>query len=74
MRSVPAQRIQHLPHWRYAQASSSIDSCQRWSGWAGFSTTIKWHTLLDWCRSVPSFIHVSDGKLGDVNVLDILRL
>jgi hypothetical protein len=30
------------------------------------------HTLLDLRGSIPSFIHISDGKLGDVNVLDIL--
>jgi hypothetical protein len=28
--------------------------------------------LLDLRGSIPSFIHISDGKLHDVNVLDLL--
>jgi len=30
------------------------------------------HTLLDLRGNIPSFIHISDGKLHDVNVLDLL--
>jgi len=30
------------------------------------------HTLLDLRGVIPSFVHISDGKLHDVNVLDIL--
>ena len=30
------------------------------------------HTLLDLRGNIPSFIHISDGKMGDVNVLDIM--
>ncbi len=30
------------------------------------------HTLLDLRGAIPSFIHISDGKLHDVNVLDLL--
>ena len=33
---------------------------------------IKLHTLLDLRGAIPAFIHISDGKLHDVNVLDIL--
>ena len=33
---------------------------------------VKLHTLLDLCGPIPSFIHISDGKLHDVNVLDLL--
>ena len=43
--------------------------------WAPFRTAkaaIKLHTLLDLRGSIPSFIHISDGKLHDVNVLDLL--
>ncbi len=32
------------------------------------------HTLLDLRGAIPAFIHISDGKMGDVNVLDILPL
>lgn len=35
-------------------------------------SAVKLHTLLDLRGPIPSFIHVSDGKLHDVNVLDIL--
>jgi Transposase DDE domain len=30
------------------------------------------HTLLDLRGNIPSFIHISDGKLHDVNILDQL--
>src|ERR1039458_5150037 len=33
---------------------------------------IKLYTLLDLRGAIPAFIHISDGKLHDVNVLDIL--
>lgn len=31
---------------------------------------MKLHTLLDLRGNIPSFIHISDGKLHDVNILD----
>jgi len=43
--------------------------------WALFRTTksaVKMHTLLDLKGSIPSFIHISDGKMGDVHALDLL--
>ena len=61
----------------YALDSSTIDLCLSLFGWAPFRTTkaaIKLHTLLDLRGNIPSFIHISDGKMGDVNVLDILPL
>ena len=61
----------------YALDSSTIDLCLSLFGWAPFRTTkaaIKSHTLLDLRGNIPSFIHISDGKMGDVNVLDILPL
>jgi len=42
---------------------------------AHFRTTkaaVKMHTLLDLRGNIPSFIHVSDGKLADVHALDLL--
>ena len=33
---------------------------------------VKMHTLLDLRGNIPSFIHVSDGKLADVHALDLL--
>ena len=61
----------------YALDSSTIDLCLSLFDWAPFRSTkaaIKLHTLLDLRGAIPAFIHISDGKLGDVNVLDILPL
>jgi IS4 transposase len=35
-------------------------------------SAVKLHTLLDLRGNIPTFIHISDGKLHEVNVLDIL--
>ena len=32
------------------------------------------HTLLDLHGNIPIFLHISDGKLHDVNILDLLSL
>ncbi len=59
----------------YALDSTTIDLSLSLFPWAPFRTTkaaVKMHTLLDLRGSIPSFIHISDGKLHDVNVLDVL--
>ena len=59
----------------YALDSSTIDLCLSMFPWAHFRSTkaaVKMHTLLDLRGPIPTFIHISDGKLGDVNVLDLL--
>ena len=59
----------------YALDSTTIDLCLSVFPWAHFRTTkaaVKMHTLLDLRGSIPSFIHVSDGKLHDVQALDML--
>ena len=59
----------------YALDATTIDLCLSVFPWAHFRQTkaaIKLHTLLDLRGNIPSFIHISDGKLHDVNVLDIL--
>ena len=59
----------------YALDSSTIDLCLSLFPWARFRKTrgaVKLHTLLDLRGNIPSFIHISDGKLHDVNLLDIL--
>jgi hypothetical protein len=61
----------------YALDSSTIELCLSLFDWAPFRSTkaaIKLHTLLDLRGSIPAFIHISDGKLHDVNVLDILPI
>src|SRR6202521_5099309 len=59
----------------YALDSTTIDLCLSMFPWAHFRSTkaaVKMHTLLDLRGPIPTFIHISDGKLGDVNVLDLL--
>ena len=59
----------------YALDATTIDLCLSLFEWAPFRSTkaaIKLHTLLDLRGAIPAFIHISDGKLHDVNVLDIL--
>ena len=59
----------------YALDATTIDLCLSIFPWAHFRTTkaaVKLHTLLDLRGSIPTFIHISDGKLHDVNVLDLL--
>ena len=59
----------------YALDSTTVDLCLSLFEWAPFRSTkaaVKLHTLLDLRGSIPTFIHVSDGKLHDVNVLDLL--
>src|SRR5881394_3959465 len=59
----------------YALDATTIDLCLSMFPWAPFRSTkaaIKLHTLLDLRGAIPTFIHVSDGKLHDVKVLDLL--
>ena len=59
----------------YALDATTIDLCLSVFPWAHFRSTkaaIKLHTLLDLRGAIPTFIHISDGKMHDVNVLDLL--
>jgi len=59
----------------YALDSTTIDLCLSVFPWAPFRSTkaaIKLHTLLDLRGNIPSFIHISDGKMHDVRVLDLM--
>ena len=59
----------------YALDATTIDLCLSMFPWAPFRTAkaaVKLHTLLDLRGTIPSFIHISDGTLHDVNVLDLL--
>ena len=61
----------------YALDSTTIDLCLSLFAWAPFRSTkaaIKLHTLIDLRGNIPSFIHISDGKLHDVNILDQLLI
>jgi len=61
----------------YALDSTTIDLCLSLFDWAPFRSTkaaIKLHTLLDLRGAIPAFIHISNGKMHDVRVLDILPI
>jgi len=59
----------------YALDTTTIDLCLSVFPWAPFRSTkaaVKLHTLLDLRGNIPSFIHISDGKMHEVNILDQL--
>ena len=61
----------------YALDSTTIDLCLSLFDWAPFRSSkaaVKMHTLLDLRGAIPAFIHISDGKMNDVKVLDILPI
>ncbi len=61
----------------YALDSTTIDLCLSLFPWAKFRRrkgAIKLHTLLDLRGAIPCFIHISHGKMHDVNVLDHLPI
>jgi hypothetical protein len=65
-----------INHTVYALDATTIDLCLKVFWWAPFrkkKAAIKLHTLLDLRGSIPTFIHITDGKVHDVNVLDIIQ-
>ena len=59
----------------YALDTTTIDLCLSVFPWAVFRTAkaaIKLHTLLDLRGNIPTFIHISHGKVHEVNILDQL--
>lgn len=61
----------------YALDATTIDLCLSLFDWAPFrraKAAIKLHTLLDLRGAIPAFIHISDGKMHEVNVLDLLPI
>jgi len=64
-----------LQNSAYALDATTIDLCLALFPWALFCSTksaVKMHTLLDLRGNIPRFIHISDAKLGDVKMLDLL--
>jgi len=61
----------------YALDATTIDLCLSLFPWAPFriaKAAVKLHTLLDLRGNIPAFIHISDGKTHEVNVLDMLTI
>ncbi len=59
----------------YALDATTIDLCLSLFPWALFRTSkaaVRLHTLLDLRGNIPAFIHITNGKTHEVNVLDTL--
>jgi len=66
-----------LAQTAYVFDSTTIDLCLTLFPWARFrkrKAAVKLHTLLDLRGSIPSFIHITEGKTPDVTALDELLL
>jgi len=60
----------------YALDSTTIDLCLALFPWARFrqrKAAVKLHTLIDVHGSIPVFIWITEGKVHDVNILDLLK-
>lgn len=65
-----------LENQLYALDATTIDLCLDVFWWAKFRKhkgAIKLHTLLDIRCQIPCFVHITDGLVHDVNVLDVLE-
>lgn len=61
----------------YALDATTIDLCLSLFPWAEFrrnKAAIKLHTLMDLDGSIPVFVHISDGRIHDVNALDLIPI
>lgn len=59
----------------YALDTTTIDLCLQVFPWAKFRANkgaVKLHTLLDLRGNIPTFIHITNGKVHEVNVLDVM--
>lgn len=60
----------------YAIDTTTIDLCLEVFWWAKFrkhKAAIKLHTMLDIKTEIPCYIHITDGKVHEINVLDIIE-
>lgn len=60
----------------YAMDSTTIDLCLSLFPWADFRSTkaaVKAHTIVDLRGAIPVFVHITNGKVHDVNMLDAIR-
>jgi len=61
----------------YAIDATTIDLCLAVFPWAKFrkaKAAVKLHTQINLRGNIPEFIHISDGKLNDVNGLDYIAV
>ncbi len=61
----------------YGLDSTTIDLCLNVFWWANFRKAkgaVKLHTLLDLKTSIPHFLHISNGSVHDVKILDMIPI
>ena len=61
----------------FAIDSTTVDLCLSLFPWAKFrkhKAAVKLHTMLDLKTSIPEFVFISDGKMHDVNALDLITI
>lgn len=61
----------------YALDSTTIDLCLsvfKWAHFRKYKGAVKIHSLLDLRGGIPAFIHITDGTVHDVNILDQLEI
>lgn len=59
----------------YALDSTTVDLCLSLFPWANFRTTkagVKVRTLLDLAGNIPAYAWITDAKLSDVRILNVL--
>lgn len=59
----------------YAIDSTSIDLCLSLFPWAPYVKTkasVKMHTVMDLHGSIPTFFHITGGKVSDMSFLDLI--
>lgn len=57
----------------YAFDSTTIDLCLNLFWWANFRKTkagVKMHTLYDVVTQIPTFLHITEAKVNDMNAMD----
>jgi hypothetical protein len=66
-----------LDQTAYALDSTTVDLCLALFPWARFREkkgAVKLHTLIDLHGNIPTFVHITNGLVHDVNILDRLVL
>ena len=71
-RRLGAGTVEHASMRSTRRPSICVCRCFPWALFRTTKSAVKMHTLLDLRGNIPSFIHISDGKLHDVHALDLL--
>lgn len=64
-----------LANSAYALDTTTVElslSLFPWAHYQAAKAALRLHTQLDLRGNIPSFVHISDGKMGDVQLLDLI--